>query len=942
MTMSTPYRIEFERLRYWQGQTLRAADDRDQRRFDALRRRLHNLALHSTEGVSFGLGVTTVSDDPAIYEVACGLAYDCRGRELLLQRPRRIGVPAEAGWLLLRPRRSAKPSSDSSSCCTRSDPACIPDEALLLDADFELAWVQGEVEPPEGVALARLNAEGELDADFRPRQARPLAKPRLARGETVRGDTPWEPWTIQEPDGKGGLRDKVVGVQTRIDTSAAGFTRTPCYIATIQSQEWNLAKAEFAPAFFPHVADATVDGFTFRLLMTEIARRRYSAWFDSSRVAATTRGVGDRLQVEVDAAAAFRKGDMVAQLRPRAGAVVRVLKSASAKLTLEATLDGAGPGSKLAVGNLPRVAEVTQVQPEDPAMLATFTAAPPVKKGDVLLRTADGKLAVVDRVSQGKLTVGEPFDNWTAADALVAARMATSVEVKSAGLSADGLKMSIELKPASHAVGVGMTLVLLDAQKLPFATTAKVTSRSGAVIEAEPVLPTAELAALKRVAPAAPSVAVQSLEPASRSVIKVEPIGPFAIGDFVAVVGRPGQIALVKDVHVDEKQLELWSPLDKVQAGEQVVAANWRCATTVSGVDVPATTRVVVGRANAALPGSFVVLRSDDEFSAPVAVANVQDATLTLATPFPELKRLDTLAVGMFPGIATVVAQDAQEERITLAEPGRLVAGDSVVLLPADGAAAVRPVMQVVTASGAQIVLSESPGAVNPGQQLACVHWRDRVSVTAVGSMDPSEIEVDGELEFRDNDVVGMLSHYADNSNPGLVETVAGNVLTLALPGIEHGDGIVNQGWIDGGIVGPAAVSYLAGAQQSFPSQLQPFVRMATNDGLERPAPSVAYGLDLLSGRFVSSSVVPFLIDAASGRVYLWRLDANAAFRYRPETLSLITSFNTEFPRAFATFAQKQKLSVRWTGCLQEYTPAFGCPGGRPFEPCEQDNSSED
>lgn len=487
--MSTPYRIEFERLRYWQGQTLRAADDRDQRRFDALRRRLHNRALHSTEGVSFGLGVTTVSDDLAIYEVACGMAYDCRGRELLLQRPRRITVPMEAGWLLLRPRKIAKGSSDSSSCCTSSDPACVPEEALLLDADFELAWVKGVFEPVEGVALAKLNAEGALDPDFRSRQARPLAKPRLARGETVRGDTPWEPWTIQEPDGKGGFRNKVVGVQTRIDTSAAGFTRTPCYIATIQSQAWDLAKAEFAPAFFPHVADATVDGFTFRLLMTEIARRRYSAWFDSSRAAATTRGIGDRLQVEVGATAAFRKGDMVAQLRPRADSVVRVLESSASKLSLEAPLEGAGPGSELAVGNLPRVAAVVEVQPADPAVLATFTVAPPVKKGDVLLRTADGKLAVIDRVAQGKLTVGEPFDDWKTTDALTAARMAASVEVKSAALSADGSKMSIELKPASHAVAVGMTLVLLDAQKLPFATIAKVTSRSGAVIEAEPLLP---------------------------------------------------------------------------------------------------------------------------------------------------------------------------------------------------------------------------------------------------------------------------------------------------------------------------------------------------------------------------------------------------------------------------------------------------------------------
>lgn len=933
--MSTPYRIEFQRLRYWQGQTLRAADGRDQARFDALRRRLHNRALHATEGVSFGLGVSVVTGGVATWEVGCGLAYDCHGRELLLQRPRRIPVPTEAGWLLLRPRKI--PKSSSSSCCTTSDPGCLPEEALLLDADFELAWIKGVDEPLEGVALAKLNADGTSDPDFRPRQARPRAKPRLARGETVRGDTPWEPWIIQQPDGKGGFSDKVVGVQTHIDTSAAGFTRTPCYIATIQSQAWDVAKAEFAPAFFPHVADPSVDGFTFRLLMTEIARRRYSAWFESSRVAATARGIGERLQVEVGATASFQKGDMVAQLRPRAESVVRVLKSAAEKLTLEAALKDAVPGtSELAVGNLPRIATVTEVEPEDPAMLAGYTAAPAVKKGDVLLRTADGKLAVIDRVAQGKLTVGEPFADWKTTDALTAARMASSFEVKSTSLSADGSKMAIELKPASHTVAVGMTLVLLDAQKLPFSTTAVVTSRSGAVIEAGPLLPSAELAALKRVAPTDGSVTVHSLEPASRSAVKLDTVGPFLVGDFVSVVGRPAQIALIEKINAGKKQLELGTTLDKVQVDEQVVAANWRCATTVAGVDVPATTRVVVGRANAALPGCFVVQRTGDDFSAPVAVTNAAGATLTLAVPFAELKRLDTLAVGVFPGIATVIAQDAQEERVTVAEPGRLVVGDSVVVLPAGGA-----VVQVVAASGTQIVLSDSPGTLSPGQQLACVHWRDRVVLTAVGNADPTEIQVDGELAFRDNDVVGLLSHYADNSNPGLVESIAGNTLTLSLPGIEHGDGIVNEGWIDGGIIGPAAVSYLSSTQQSFPSQLQPFVRMQTSDGLERPAPSVAYGFDLLSGRFVSSSVFPFLLGGTD-QVWLWRLDPNAAFRFRPETLSLITSFNTEFPRAFATFAQKQKLSVRWTGCLREFPPYAGCPGQQPYDPCAQADSSKD
>ena len=62
----------------------------------------------------------------------------------------------------------------------------------------------------------------------------------------------------------------------------------------------------------------------------------------------------------------------------------------------------------LAVGNLPRMAGVTGVMPDDPAMVAAFTATPAVKKGDVLQRTSDGALALIDRVAAGMLTVEEP------------------------------------------------------------------------------------------------------------------------------------------------------------------------------------------------------------------------------------------------------------------------------------------------------------------------------------------------------------------------------------------------------------------------------------------------------------------------------------------------------------------------------------------------------
>ena len=102
--MSTLHRRDLERLQYWQGQTLRSRDARDQTRLDAQRRQLHNRALHATDGIAFGLQVQLVAADPKRVEVSCGLAYDLRGRELILQRSRRVPLPAEESSLVMRMR----------------------------------------------------------------------------------------------------------------------------------------------------------------------------------------------------------------------------------------------------------------------------------------------------------------------------------------------------------------------------------------------------------------------------------------------------------------------------------------------------------------------------------------------------------------------------------------------------------------------------------------------------------------------------------------------------------------------------------------------------------------------------------------------------------------------------------------------------------------------
>jgi hypothetical protein len=85
---------------------------------------------------------------------------------------------------------------------------------------------------------------------------RPLARPQLGSGSTVPGNTGWGLWT----DGS-----TVFGVQTTIDTSAAGFTDAPCYFAWLEGSVFNPQTQQLVPALFTSIAEETVDGFVFRI-----------------------------------------------------------------------------------------------------------------------------------------------------------------------------------------------------------------------------------------------------------------------------------------------------------------------------------------------------------------------------------------------------------------------------------------------------------------------------------------------------------------------------------------------------------------------------------------------------------------------------------------------------------------------------------------------------
>jgi hypothetical protein len=270
--MSVHTELPFERFRYWQGQMVRARDFTDQRAEVDRQTRWHNRAVHHAFGVRSGFEVTLVEAAlPQVrVRVACGVAFDCSGAVLALQRPRELTVDIGDGKpavLLVRSRASG------GGGCSCHGGAESTGSGRLWEDDLALTWEFRRVLSAEaGVPLARVSAGAgvvTVDQSIRP-LVRPVARPRLASGSTIPGLTPWEPW--------------LGGVQTRIDTSAAGFTQVPAYFASYVTTRRAVTLLELQALFLTHIGNAGLTEFTFRIVspvsfsrrsrftMTELAR----------------------------------------------------------------------------------------------------------------------------------------------------------------------------------------------------------------------------------------------------------------------------------------------------------------------------------------------------------------------------------------------------------------------------------------------------------------------------------------------------------------------------------------------------------------------------------------------------------------------------------------------------------------------------------------------
>lgn len=248
-----------ERLQFFNGQRLFAADLQGQEAFNREMRWLHNKSLHQP-GIGNGFAVAGERDDREVV-VGAGYAIDDEGREIVLTMTHTEPVPPVAGDVQGGPvyfdLTVAYPDDDALEEAETRAGICKPRGVVRLREAPLFCWVEldssdnfkakdaklrEDVNVGRKIVIARIAVQNcqlySKVALTQRRNARPASQPYIACGKAA--PTAWQ---VEDKQAEPGSSIYIsinnspmllpLVLTAEIDTSSAGFVSRPCYSAQI-------------------------------------------------------------------------------------------------------------------------------------------------------------------------------------------------------------------------------------------------------------------------------------------------------------------------------------------------------------------------------------------------------------------------------------------------------------------------------------------------------------------------------------------------------------------------------------------------------------------------------------------------------------------------------------------------------------------------------------
>jgi hypothetical protein len=849
---------ELTRIRYWQGQLLAAGDLQTQLFVDEELRRLHNRVVHHAYGVAIGLEAKLEDGE---FTLGCGLAYDCAGRALIVAADRVIPLPTP-----------------------------VTDQALVIAYDpnsvdgIALAWKPApEVKPNTEIELTRLIQdliELKLNNRFRP-IARPLARPRMASGNTIPGETPWQPWKIGETE---------VGVKVLIDTSAVGFTREPYYFAEVIAGK---ATSDFVPAWFMSIDDPSTQGFTLQLMLRRITRESLEIADPKTQVAAPP--TLDQA-VTVEALNPLVPGDRVARLLPLAerASVIKTLTIKTGVVTLADALDDLKETKAVAFGHAPRLARVVKVSEPKSFFEVTVDNTEPFIEGQVVVKLGahpenarPARIATVD--DSGILELLTAITGLAVDDTLGIVQQESVVQ------TIDGLR----IKVADPALFVKADVVVRLGEGLENSVPATIVSKEadGTLVLSGAI--TGLIAGSSLGIARAASTVLNVVDNAKKVDIEVDNTKPFNVGDLVARSSGHGSFSApvrVEHIITGKKILRLSGSILGLLKDDIIVGADFPVRATV--LETPGTTVKVTAATRFPKDSHVALIDELLKASLPAAVNKSEDQIVTLDAAIANLKAGDVIGLCAFP--SPVEVKDVRDDgSIVVSDADGLREADVLTALPARTGLAIVAKKEV----GNVIRLAGKIPNLATGDKL----WAATIGgvINATPTATDTKVNVDKPERLRVGDFLADIKGWRQ-AQPGAaatasVITASDNQMTLTA---------LLDGLLLHDTIGLASLT-----QGPFIGFNLTFLELRLNKMLDlRPGDeALLVGLDRLRGETQSTlATVLFavaLVDPPINRVVL-KLESNLGqFTFRPEDISV----GVLFVRGSAlALIQEHDLFVSW------------------------------